>query len=104
MASEGEKSREDAETALAAMADKYCSAVKMLTTAAGQVVGQDSIVSIQHELADENFFRFRCCNRWRQSGAAKIRFASPVGLHVGKVQAASSTRIDDVAKLGFLEV
>ena len=52
----GEKSREEAEMALAVMAEEKCSAGEMITAAAGQVAGQDAINSIQEKLADNEFF------------------------------------------------
>ena len=52
----GDKSREGAEIALAAMAEDKCSAREMITAAAGQVAGQDAINSIQEVLADNEFF------------------------------------------------
>lgn len=58
-ASKGEKRREEAGTALAKMVDDKFSVVEVITAAAGQVVRQDAIVSIQNELADNEFLLFR---------------------------------------------
>lgn len=52
MASQGEKSREEAETALAAMADEKCLTISIITAAVGQVVRQHAIVTIQNKRAD----------------------------------------------------
>ena len=51
----GDKGREEAEMALAAMAEDKCSAGEMITAAAGQMSGQDAINSIQKQLADNWF-------------------------------------------------
>lgn len=48
MASDGEKSRKEPETALAGMAEGKCSAMGIITAAAGQVAGQEAVVLIQN--------------------------------------------------------
>ena len=95
----GEKSREEAEMALAAMAEDKCSAGEITTAAAGQVAGQDAIITIQEELSDNERF----CLVAEEVGQPEFGLRSPVGLHVGNVEAAPTT-MDDVQKSEFREI
>ncbi|CAM9185414.1 unnamed protein product, partial [Sphacelaria rigidula] len=59
VASGVEESRKEAE-----MVDDKCSIVEMIMAVAGQVAGQDAIVSIQNELAEKSFFS--CFVAWEK--------------------------------------
>ena len=63
------------------------------------MAGQDAINTIQEELADNEFF----CLVAEEVGQPEFGLRSPVGLHVGNVEAAPTT-MDDVQKSEFREV
>ena len=95
----GDKRREMAEMALAAMAEDKCSAGEIITAAAGQVAGQEVINAVHEELADNDFF----CLVAEEVGPPEFGLSSPVGLHVSTVETAPTT-MDDIQNSEFREV